>query len=190
MEKNLTITITGPSGIGKGYLKRYLKNRFNLEEIVVYTTRDLREDEGSDERIWLSEEDFQCKLDNGELALVNELFGHRYAFEANYLRRLKQRSGRFIAELYIDNVKEFRNMFPSVNMIALVTESIKFLEHRLKKRSDTDDLISVRLKNAEFEIQKILKNKNMFNLVYMVNENTENRVLNDIATYIERLYIL
>lgn len=180
----VTVTITGPSGIGKSTLKRHLKKCFSFEEIPVYTTREIRTDDTDSERISLGLKEFQQMTDREELTFVNEIFGNRYGFEKSYLSDLKNKSGRFITELYIDNVRGFREMVPLSNMIALTTESRDFLEYRLRKRNECYSSLIHRLREADYELRKIMESRDLFNLVYNVGFSNEHRVFQDIADYV------
>ena len=172
------ITITGPSGVGKSYLKRYLKDIFNFEEIPVYTTRKPRKEEDSTERIYLTEEEFKDKYNKNEFIFVDKIYDAGYAFMASDLRE----GNNTILELYIDNVEKFRKLYPSTIMIALITNSQELLENRLKNRGENN---IKRLCEWEEEVQKIRDNKNLFNLVYNIDKNTENKILIDMEEYIQ-----
>ena len=81
-EENKIIIITGPGGVGKTTISQFLCQNLNgkFRETVSCTTRPKRELEidGKD-YYFITEEDFQAKIDNGEFIEYN-LFpnGYRY----------------------------------------------------------------------------------------------------------------
>jgi len=180
------ITLTGPSGVGKSYIKRRLKAELHLVEIPVFTTRNRRNENENSERIFVTEEEFLQKLYDGELIFMNCLYGARYAFSSSDINRMKQPDGEFILELYIGNVRRFRNVFPFANMIAIVTDSMDLLRSRLRKRLEDEADIELRLKGAEREIQDILYEKELFDVVYFVDYYNGNQIENEIIEYVRR----
>jgi len=98
------ITLTGPPGVGKTYLKKYLKKVFNLTEPPVYTTRKKRENEDCSDRIFLSRKEFWKKLKDNKLILVNKIYGNYYAFHKDAFSG----NSNQITEIYVDNIKKLK----------------------------------------------------------------------------------
>ena len=181
----ILITLTGPSGIGKGYLKKYLKKVFKLTEPPVYTTRKKRKNEDSSDRIFLTRKEFREKLKKGELILVNEIYGNYYGFQKDAFSD----NSNQITEIYIDNVKKFREIYPSALMLGLLPKSLDFLMYRLHKREkESGEKVSQRLGEIEKELAKIWKQKEFFNYIYYVGKDNQHRVCNDIENYIKNYY--
>jgi len=181
----ILITLTGPSGVGKGYLKKYLKKVFKLIEPPVYTTRKKRKNEDSSDRIFLTRKEFREKLKNKELILVNEIYGNYYGFhKGTFSKNLNQ-----ITEIYTDNVKKFREICPSALMFGLLPKNLDFLMYRLQKREkESGERISQRLEGIKEELTKVWEQKEFFNYIYYVGEDNEHRICNDIENYIKNYY--
>jgi len=184
MKKRFLITLTGPSGVGKGYLKKCLKAYFELEEPSVYTTRQKRKEDEKGERMFLAKEEFSRKLANKELIFVNEFYGNLYGFALNAFRNVKDRG--VITEIHIDNVEEFRKKYPKAVMVALLTDDIGFLEYRLKERAESSEELGKRLKEARDELKKSKSMKDKFDFIYNVNYRNEDKIVNTVIKYIKR----
>ncbi|MDP2820751.1 MAG: hypothetical protein Q8O39_00915 [bacterium] len=183
MEKSFLITLTGPSGIGKSYLKRRLKKYFKFEEPAVYTSRKKRKENEKGERIFLAKQEFLKKVKNKELILLNKIFGNWYAFRFDAFKNINKKN--IITEIYIDNVKQFRKNYPKASMIVLVTDDINFLKYRLQKRAENKSELNKRLRLAKQELKKIKSLKNNFNFIYNVNYNNENKIVDEVIKNIK-----
>ena len=75
----MIISLSGPSGIGKGFIKERLLQLYpHIQELAWFTTRTLRSNEHGGNRIHVSLPEFNQLAGFGELVLVQDLFGHRY----------------------------------------------------------------------------------------------------------------
>ena len=182
LKMNYILTLTGPSGIGKTYIKRKIKEKFGLSEPPVYTTRPLREISEINERIYLSENEFKKMEKNGEFLFVNEIFGYKYGLKKIDLIEINSDK---ILELYIDNVDQFRKLHPQADMIALLPVSLEFLEKRLEKRDGNKEEDTIRLKNAEKEIKLIKMKREIFNLIYIVDSESEKNIVSYMLEYVK-----
>ncbi len=184
MKKCFLITLTGPSGIGKGYLKKYLKAHFKLEEPPVYTTRRKRKEDEKGERVFLTKEEFSRKLADEELIFVNEFYGNLYGFDRNAFRNIGNRG--VITEIHIDNVEKFRKKYPEAVMMALLTDDRSFLEYRFKKRAESGKELGKRLEAAKDELKRSNALKYKFDFIYNVNYKNEDEIVNTVIKYIEK----
>ncbi len=176
------ITLTGPSGIGKTYVKRKAKESYSLKEPAIYTTRPLRCEEESDERISITEKEFNDLENRGEFIFVNNIFGYRYGLKKD----IYFSSDDLILELYVDNIETFRIKRPDAYMIAMIPLDLGFLEERLKKRvGKCHEYIYNRIEHAKEEIEKIKCLVHIFNELYVVKKQNETEVLYSILRDIE-----
>ena len=183
----ILIALTGPSGVGKGYLKECLKEEFDLTEPPVYTTRKKRRNENSSERIFLIQEDFQRRLKTGEFILVNKIYGNYYGFHKDAFSH----SSNQITEIYVDNVNRFKKICPSALLIGLLPKSFNFLMYRLMKRKkESGEDISLRIESARAELDKIRKRKEFFDYIYYVGRNNEDRICKDVINYVKSYYYI
>lgn len=82
MKKGRIITLSGMSGVGKSYLiKRLLSRTECFEKLKAVTTRKIRDDEiNGVDKYFISMQDFVEKDNNGEMCVVNEVFGNMYGY--------------------------------------------------------------------------------------------------------------
>lgn len=187
--KGKIVTLTAPPGAGKGYVKPHIIAYLDATDIPVYTTRKPRTS-SDNSRIFISDEEFQRRLEKGELVFVNELFGHRYAFDAGMLGEAGARDGYSVAEVHIDNAAGFRSMFPYSNMIALLAGSQELLMQRLTRRGDDAESIRLRMQAAGDETKKILESTAIFDFMHTVDPNNEALSVPSVMKYMEDYYAL
>jgi guanylate kinase len=78
MDKEHTLLIVmGRSGAGKDSLVDKVCEKANLKKLISYTTRPQRDDEG-DTHIFVSEEDYEQMLADGQVAAYTEINGNKY----------------------------------------------------------------------------------------------------------------
>mgnify|MGYP000308096302 CR=1 FL=1 len=190
LKQNIFIALCGPSFVGKGFVKNFLKRKFKFKEPPVYTTRKKRKNENKKERILLSEKEFQEKIKRGEIILPHKIYGNNYAFPKDAFNPLKYQ----ITEIHINNLLKFRKILPSACIIAILPKNITFLFKRAKKRmqdsKESEKEIQIRIRSAKKEIEKILRFKKLFNYVYYVDEKNENLICKHIYNYVKGFYNL
>lgn len=173
----LIIAITGPSGIGKGFIKKIIKLRWPfIYEPSWHTTRKERIND-EDGRIFLCERDFIRMQKNKEFLFVDDYCGCRYGLSVKNLY-----SNNFI----ITELRkfDFLNSFikDDIFSIGLVPETLDFLEHRLKGRgTESIELIKDRIEIAKTEIKELKKNQNLFSFFMTINKENEKKVANQIC---------
>lgn len=169
----MIIALSGPSGIGKGYIKKKLLATFPfLEEVGWFTTRQLRPDEMGGNRISIITSEFNKLADAGELVLVQNLYGYRYGLHYKDLfpsPRIK------LTELHTDNIVEALKINPAIIAIAFVTSDLSLLRKRLSILRNTENATEIeeRVTAAEMEIKTILRHKQLFISVIEVSEISE-----------------
>jgi guanylate kinase len=174
----MIITLTGPSGVGKSYAKRALKDNFILSEIPVYTTRQLRTQEEEKERKHIPISRFGELILSGDIVMPNYIFWNFYGFDRSDLNNLAKSDN--ILELYIDNIPLFKTMYPDSISIGLFPESIEDLETRLKRRRENNWF--ERLQEAKYEIEKMRKYTKFFD--YSLTTKDEKKVVPTLVEYI------
>lgn len=171
----MLISITGPSGIGKGFVKQaILEHCPKIKELPWTTTRPIRRKEAN--RIFVSLDRFQKMTAGGELILVQQLFGHSYGlqkclFEADLDQVL-------LTELHIENLLKLSSLDICPVAIGLIPVSLEFLRQRLElyRATEKPAEIELRLQAAETEIQQILDNHELFLTVIEIAKSTEENV--------------
>ena len=184
----MIITLTGPSGIGKGYVACELKKHLpSLRELVWLTTRSLRPgEENRANRKSVSREEFLILAKIGSLALVQELYGNLYGLK---LTGVNYDQGLWICELHIDNLQQAREIDLPIFSIALVPNEVAFLDVRLRSYRETKDESEIvkRLSVAEQEISKIAQNRAFFDAFFEVTAENEHWIVDNVIETLRQL---
>lgn len=174
----MIISLSGPSGIGKGFIKERLLQLYpHIQELKWFTTRTLRPNEQGGNRIHVSLPEFNQLAESGELVLVQDLYGHRYGLRK---KDVLPSSDTKLTELHPDNLLETIRINPEIFAIGLVTFDLSLLYKRLSvlRKTESSAEIEKRVTTAESEIKTILQRSSLFTSVIEVTEAGESRVLN------------
>ncbi len=175
----MIVSLSGPSGIGKGFLKQMLKGYFpNSSELVWYTTRPLRKGEGpGTNRDHLSLEEFEKLNEAGEMIFVQNVYGNYYGVKLSDL--FASTDGIVFTEFHPNIVEDVFNVLIDASMdfymIGMTTDQKGFIRHRLAdvRRTETPEEIDKRVEEAENEIKQIEKNRKYFDRLIMINDRNE-----------------
>lgn len=173
----MIISLSGPSGIGKGFIKERLIQLYpHIQELAWFTTRPLRSNEQSGNRIHVSLPKFNQLSEFGELVLVQDLYGHRYGLSKE---DMLPSSDTKLTELHPDNLLEALKINPEIFAIGLVTFDLSLLYKRLSVLRKTESSVEIekRVTTAESEIKTILQRSSLFTSVIEITEVGESRVL-------------
>ncbi len=181
----MIISLSGPSGIGKGFIKKELLKLYpSMKEILWFTTRSYRPEEQNSNRISVLPSEFDRLVKSKKLTLVQNLYGHRYGLKKEEL--LPDDSIK-ITELHSSNLRKALKINPSILCIGLVTLDFSLLRKRLSIVRKTESLVEIeqRIKSAKTEIKTILKQKNLFIKIVKITENAEDLVLKEIIKILD-----
>jgi len=176
----MIISLSGPSGIGKGFIKERLLRLYpHIEELVWFTTRSLRPNEQGGNRTYVSLSEFNKLTESGEITLVQDLYGHRYGLRKE---DIQPSSNAKLTELHPDNLKDALKINPAILAIGFVTFDLSLLHKRLSvvRKTETVAEIEQRITTAKIEIETILQQRSLFTSVIEVTETGEALVLNQV----------
>lgn len=181
----MLISLTGPSGIGKGFIKEQLLQLYpNIQELVWCTTRDLRPNEQGGNRFHISLSEFNQSVELGRLALVQDLFGHRYGLKKE---DLVASSGIRLTELHPANLVEALKINPAIFAIGLVTSDLSLLRKRLAvvRKTENEAEIEKRVTKAKSEIETILQHRSLYASVIEITEAEEDQVFDKVHSILQ-----
>jgi guanylate kinase len=165
------IVFTGPSGVGKGTLLKALRDRYpNLGLSISATTRQPRpgEVDGKD-YYFVSREQFQAMVDNGDLLEWAEFAGNCYGTPKAAVQRHLEAGEWLILEIELEGARQVRHTFPQALQLFVLPPSLDELEQRIRLRGkDSEDAIVRRMARAQVEIDAAPE----FD-VQIVNDNLE-----------------
>jgi guanylate kinase len=148
--------VTGPSGVGKGTLIRTLRERVpGLELSVSATTRTARpgEENGVDYH-FLSDAEFQRRLDAGDFIEHAEYAGNRYGTLRSEIDRAGAAGAKaLVLEIEVQGARQVRQALPGAVQVFIAPPSEDALRTRLVGRgSDEPEQIERRLAVAADEL--------------------------------------
>ena len=111
------IALSGPSGIGKGFVKETIRRRYpGIAELTVVTTRTRRPSDGVDRETDVPLETFLTQRDEGKIILAHQPFGAGrdwYGFRRSQIDQGLNRGNCMLTEIHPDNIGPFHELYPS-----------------------------------------------------------------------------
>ncbi len=158
MKSGLLIILSGPSGVGKGTIRKRIMQdpSLNLIYSVSMTTRSIRpgEVDGKD-YFFVNQETFQEAINNNQLLEWAEFVGNRYGTPKAEIQKLRQAGKNVLLEIEINGAKQViaKATGPGLVTIFLMPPSFEALEARIRKRKTESELIiQERLAKAKREM--------------------------------------
>ena len=173
------IVVSAPSGGGKTSLIKALLEDFDEIDILLgisFTTRKPRSKEKNGQSYYfISKEEFQKKIDEGDFLESAEVFGNYYGTSEEWVSEKLNKGHDVMLELDWQGALQVKKSYPEAITVFVLPPSIKELEVRLKnRRQDSKETISKRISFAKEEIQK----SNKFDVLILNNSFKD--ALNDL----------
>lgn len=159
--QNVLFVVSGPSGVGKGTLvKLLLKENPALALSVSCTTRAPRAGErNGKDYFFVSREEFQARLKEGDFLEYDEHFGNYYGTPKSFVwEQLKEKS--VLLEIDVVGALKVKDglktgEFPRVVLVMVVPPDVATLEKRLAGRqSETEEERLKRLDRVRYELEQ------------------------------------
>ena len=150
--------ISGPSGAGKGTLVDRLMARVSgLWVSVSATTRPPRPGEvDGEDYIFLSPEEFQRKIDEGDFLEWAEVHGNRYGTLRSTVEERLGTGCDVILEIDPQGALQVKGALPDSVLIFITAPSMTELERRIRQRgAESDEQVKTRLETAERELRLV-----------------------------------
>jgi guanylate kinase len=156
-EKGLLIVLSGPSGVGKGTVRKEIFSQPDtaFEYSVSATTRKPREGETDGvDYFFKTREAFEEMIENDQLLEYAEYVGNYYGTPVDYVRKTLDEGKDVFLEIEVQGAGQVRKKFPEGLFIFLAPPSLSELENRIVTRgTETEDLIKGRMKAAREELE-------------------------------------
>lgn len=157
MKHGLIVSLSGPSGVGKGTILAKVREDLPLSKSSVsVTTRSPRE--GEEEGVayfFRTKDQFRQMLGDGEIIEYDEYVGNFYGTPAAPLKKMSGEGSDVLLDLTIAGSLALKEKFEEAVTIFILPPSYEELESRLKGRgTETDDVIARRLAEAKGEITR------------------------------------
>ena len=182
VREGLLITVSGPSGVGKGtIISRVRKKMPGILHSVSVTTRARREDETDGVSYFFkTEKEFEEMMRRGEILEHDTYLNHYYGTPLPPLEKMIRDGKDVIFDLTVAGSLSLMEKYKNAVTIFLLPPSMSELRARLEKRgTEPSDLIGKRILKASTEIPKV----NLFEYV-IINDEIESSV-NRILSIIE-----
>jgi guanylate kinase len=167
----LLFILVAPAGAGKNALLNIAKTRVEgLTQLPTATTRPIREGEQQGrEHLFVTPEQFQHMIDNGELLEWQEVHGRYYGMPRATVEQAMDDEQDMIADIDYKGATYIRSLYPdNVVLIYIQPPSIEVLIERMRERGETEAEIGKRLMRVPAEMGAAV------NCDYLiVNENIE-----------------
>ena len=188
MKRGLLIVLSGPSGVGKGTVRKkvFKDETLNLVYSISMTTRSPRnmEKDGID-YFFVSKEKFEEMIEEDKLLEYTHFVGNYYGTPAEYVEKLRNEGKNVFLEIEIEGAKKVLSKCKGDDVISifLVPPSLEELERRIRgRKSETDDIIQERLEKAKREIgfrdfyQYTVVNDNLSRASYRIKSIIKRRI--------------
>ena len=153
--KGKVIIVSGPSGVGKSTIcNEVIKRLDNIYLSVSVTTRPKSEAEVDGQDYWfISDQEFQERVDKGLLLEHAVVFGHCYGTPKDKVEEALQAGKDVILEIDVQGARQAQAIFPDTIMIFILPPTEKDLVKRMNDRGrEAADAAELRLSGASDEI--------------------------------------
>ncbi|MGV8057423.1 MAG: guanylate kinase [Smithellaceae bacterium] len=158
MDKGTFIVVSAPSGAGKSSLcQRLLDAHPEIKFSVSYTTRLPRpgEVDGKD-YFFISREEFQRRIDQGDFAEWVENYGNLYGTSIGTIKELLAKGETILLDIEPRGAKKIKQNFRGGIFIFILPPSREELLRRLEGRGlESSDIIQARYAQAESELKEV-----------------------------------
>ena len=158
LKRGRLVVVSGPSGVGKGTVLRYVLERDDFVYSVSATTRSPREGEVDGVNyFFLTKDKFESMIEGGEFIEYACYNGNYYGTPKFFVEDMLSKGKNVILEIEVQGAVQVKKIVPDATFVFIAPESREILEARLRGRgTETDDVIAGRLAIAEKEIRACL----------------------------------
>ena len=155
--KGVLVILSGPSGVGKGTVRKKLMElpNINLFYSVSLTTRNMRpgEVDGKD-YYFVDKATFQKNIETGNLLEYAEFVGNLYGTPKDKVQAMLDEGKNVLLEIEVNGTMEVMRKMPQAVSIYLMPPSFEALESRIRGRStEPEEVIQRRLSKAKKEME-------------------------------------
>ncbi|MBR4858529.1 MAG: guanylate kinase [Clostridia bacterium] len=182
IDKGMLITVSGPSGSGKGtVLGELIKKRDDVKISVSMTTRQKRNGEIDAVNYYFVTKDyFEKKINEGSMLEYAQYAGNYYGTPKEPVDEMLKAGKAVILEIDVQGADKIKEIYPDVIRIFIMPPSASVLERRLRGRNTEDEeTINHRLVIARGE----MKMASEYDFI-VINDELESAV-KDIETIID-----
>jgi len=155
-DKGLLIVLSGPSGVGKGTVRKAVFDDpdTGFKYSISMTTRKMREGEvdGVD-YFFKTREEFESLIEQDKFIEHAKYVGNYYGTPVDYVVETMEQGHDLFLEIEVEGAKQVRERFPEALFIFLAPPNLAQLEERLIGRgTDSMEVIRHRIEEAKREL--------------------------------------
>ncbi len=188
MQRGRLIVVSAPSGSGKTTIAKKIMEKFPFIKFSVSaTTRPKRNGEidGKD-YFFLTKEEFEKKIQNGELLEWEEIYGNYYGTLKSVVESALKNGEVLLFDVDVNGAISIKKKFPDDSVLIFIKPpNIETLKERLKRRkTETEEQIKKRLERVPMELGKA----EFFDYIFVNDklEDTVNAVVRVVFNEIEK----
>ena len=146
MKKGLLIILSGPSGVGKGTVRKYIMENYNLQFTysISMTTRPPRDKEvdGVD-YYFVSKEEFQRNIEAGNFLEYQEFVGNYYGTPRDKVEEIRNQGKNVLLEIEVKGATEVMSKVNDDRVISffIMPPNVDALEQRIRRRKTEDESV-------------------------------------------------
>lgn len=171
--KGLLIVISGPSGVGKGTVRKSLFERCDHDMMfsVSMTTRLPREGEvDGQDYYFVSKEEFEKRIEEGKFLEYAKFVNNYYGTPLDKVEEQLNQGNEVVLEIEIQGAMQVKKKMPEAVFIFIAPPSLEELDKRLHKRgTESEEIIKERVDKAISELSMA----NLYDYI-VVNDTVEN----------------
>ena len=156
-ERGLLIVLSGPSGVGKGTVRKAIFERDDneFEYSVSMTTRPMRKGEVDGVDYYLrTKEEFEAMIEAGEMLEYAEYVGNYYGTPLTYVNKTLDEGKDVFLEIEVQGAQQVKEKVPDGVFIFLTPPDLAELKARIVGRgTDSPEVIEERMRVARQEIE-------------------------------------
>lgn len=172
-DKGLLVVISGPSGVGKGTVRKALFERegHDLVYSVSMTTRKPREGETEGkEYYFVTKEEFEKKISEGKMLEYAEFVNNYYGTPLDKINEQLESGKEVVLEIEVQGAMQVKEKMKDAIFIFIAPPSMASLYERLTSRgTETEEIIRERCEKAKREVGLA----NMYDYI-VVNDEVKN----------------
>lgn len=158
MKKGLLIILSGPSGVGKGTVRRQIMKDgdIDLTYSVSMTTRLPRDKEiNGVDYYFVTKEEFKKRIEEGKFLEYAEFVGNYYGTPLDKVEEMRNQGKNVFLEIEINGATQVLSKVKDEGVISffLMPPTFDALEARIRKRkSESEEVIQERLQKGRKEM--------------------------------------
>ncbi|MQF65021.1 guanylate kinase [SAR202 cluster bacterium AC-409-J13_OGT_754m] len=151
----LLVVVSGPSGVGKDSVFRYLKTLGkNWYFVITVTTRTRREDETNGvDYVFVDKKEFSKLKESGQLLEFARVYGNWYGTPKEPIEVALSKGMDVLMKTDVQGASTIKRLIPESVLIFLTPPSVSELSRRLLLRqSESKETLRIRIEAAENEM--------------------------------------